>query len=233
MKNRRILSTIAYAVFMILLFSWTMGFFDGNKDDIPYSEVVSLFRTEQVKSFRVEEDTIVLNLHNAYDGKTKLSATLADAESFRQELAEKITTHRTGLQVTDVVLESIHPPVEVARIYQKIISAGIAAEQLIINAQNSANQSIKTAEKTAITSVGDAKVSQYKAIAEAKAAVAEFMASVAADSAYRDEYRYYKYMNALVEAYNNAKLIIVGEGVDTSNLFIGSWNGSDLTGGTN
>lgn len=184
----------------------------------------------QAKAYEVvTERTIVSDLETLLSVDRK-----AFAESFRQELAEKIATHRTGLQVTDVVLESIHPPVEIAPIYQKIISAGIAADQLIINAENSANQSIKTAEKTAITSVGDARVAQYKAIAEAKAAVAEFMASVAADTAYRDEYRYYKYMNALMEAYNNAKLIIVGEGIDTSNLYIGSWNaGSDTQDSTN
>ena len=103
MKNRKILPTIAYAVFMILLFSWTMGFFDGGNDDIPYSEVVSLFRAEQVKSFQVQDDTITLNLHNAYDGKTKLTATLAEPESFRQEMHELI------LEQTDAgVLESYH-----------------------------------------------------------------------------------------------------------------------------
>ena len=35
-------------------------------------------------------------------------------------------------------------------------------------------------------------------------------------------YRYQKYINALANAYGDAKLIIVGEGVDGGNLYIGS-----------
>ena len=103
MKNRRILPMLVYVVVMVMLFSWSMGLFGGGKDDIPYSEVVALFRAEQVKSFQVEDDTIVLNLYNAYNGKTKLTTTLADAESFRQEM------HDLLLEQTDSgILESYH-----------------------------------------------------------------------------------------------------------------------------
>lgn len=174
----------------------------------------------QAKAYEiVTERTIVSDLETllAVDRK-------AFAESFRQELTEKIAAHRTGLQVVDVVLESIHPPIEVADVYQSIISAGIAADELIINAENSANQSVLKAQADYITAVSDATVAQHEAIAAAKAEVAEFMASVAADSAYSAEYRFYKYMNALMQAYGNAKLILVGEGVDASNLYIGSIN---------
>jgi regulator of protease activity HflC (stomatin/prohibitin superfamily) len=148
----------------------------------------------------------------------------AFSQSFRQELTEKIAPHRTGLEVVDVVLESIHPPVEVADVYQKIISAGIEAEQLVIEAQNKATQKMMTAQAKYTTAVSDALVVKYNSVAEAKASVAEFMASVAADNAYRAEYRFYKYLNALTKYYGKANLILVGDGLDASNLYIGSWN---------
>ena len=88
MKNRKFISTILYVVMMILLFAWTMGLFNENGDKIPYSEVVSLFRSEQVKSFIVKDDTIALELHAPYDGKTTISAKLADSASFRNEMHE-------------------------------------------------------------------------------------------------------------------------------------------------
>ena len=88
MKNRKFISTILYVVMMILLFAWSMGLFNGNGDKIPYSEVVSLFRSEQVKSFVVKDDTISLDLHAPYDGKTTISAKLADSASFRNEMHE-------------------------------------------------------------------------------------------------------------------------------------------------
>ncbi len=153
----------------------------------------------------------------------------AFSQSFRQELTEKIAPHRTGLEVVDVVLESIHPPVEVADVYQKIISAGIEAEQLVIEAQNKATQKMMTAQAKYTTAVSDALVVKYNSVADAKASVAEFMASVAADDTYRAEYRFYKYLNALTKYYGKANLILVGDGLDASNLYIGSWNGQSGT----
>ena len=39
-----------------------------------------------MKSFTVQQQQIHLELHEAYNGKTSLSATMADAESFRREM---------------------------------------------------------------------------------------------------------------------------------------------------
>ena len=79
---------ILYAVVLILLFSWMLGLFGDGTDGLSYSEVVSLFRQEQVKSFQVEEDLIYLELHAAYKGKTELVAQLADSDQFRQEMTQ-------------------------------------------------------------------------------------------------------------------------------------------------
>ena len=101
MKKSRILPIIIYAAVLILLFSWIMNLFGFGKDELTYSQVVDLFRKEQVKSFQVEGDEIYLKLHKSYNGKTELLAPLADAESFRQEMWETIQT-----QAESGVLES-------------------------------------------------------------------------------------------------------------------------------
>ncbi len=88
MKNRRIIPVLIYMVVMFAAMSWAMGLFDAGLDNIPYSGILELFRQEQVKSFRVQDDTIELKLHNPYNGKTTLNASLADAESFRLEMSE-------------------------------------------------------------------------------------------------------------------------------------------------
>ncbi|MBQ8834425.1 MAG: ATP-dependent zinc metalloprotease FtsH [Oscillospiraceae bacterium] len=71
---------------MFAAMSWAMGIFDNTNDDLPYSQVVELFRQEQVKSFTVQDDTINLRLYNPYNGKTSLTVSLADPASFRQEM---------------------------------------------------------------------------------------------------------------------------------------------------
>ena len=86
MKNKRNVGVIAYLVIMALLMSWALGVFDGGGNDIPYSRVVELFRTEQVRSFTVENGYITMSLHSPYNGETVVSTALADPESFRQEL---------------------------------------------------------------------------------------------------------------------------------------------------
>ena len=88
MKNRRIFPMLIYALGMILIMSWASGMFDGGTDDIPYSEIVQMFHREQVKSFEVQDDVIYMELHTPYLGKTSVSATLADSESFRREMGE-------------------------------------------------------------------------------------------------------------------------------------------------
>lgn len=144
------------------------------------------------------------------------------SETFREELTQRLKPYGTGLAVVDVVLESIHPPVNVADIYQELISAEIDAEYMLLNAQNTSHQHIKAAEKEKTQTISNALVEKYERIAQAEAAVTEFMAAAGADAAYRSEYRFFKYLNALTQSYTGTKLVIVGEGVDSSRLVIGA-----------
>lgn len=161
---------------------------------------------------------------------TNLDALLAAdrevfSESFRQELVQRQEESQTGLEVVNVVLESIHPPVEIASSYQDIISAGIDAEYYLLLAKTEANRYIMDARKTAEELVGEAAANQYLQVANATSAVSEFMAAAEADRTYADSYRFQKYMQAIVKAYGDAKIIIVGEGVDERNIYIGSLPG--------
>lgn len=165
----------------------------------------------------VTQRTIATDLNSLLSADRK-----AFAESFREELAENLDTYETGLEIVNVVLESIHPPVEIADIYQDIISAELQGEKTIIAAQSEADVAQKTAEIAKLQAIGSARISYENQVGEATAAVAEFMASVQADKNDRDAYRYYKYISALTNSYNNAKLVIVGEGIDSKNLYIGS-----------
>ena len=88
MNKRRIFPFLIYVVALIALFSWSMGIFSGNGAALSYSQVLELFEAEQVKSFVVEDQSITLNLHAAVNGKTQITTTLADPESFRLEMQD-------------------------------------------------------------------------------------------------------------------------------------------------
>ena len=106
MKNRTVIPFLIYLAIMFFVMNWVMGFFRNGTDDLTYSEVVTLLRNEQVKSFEVQDDVIALELNKPYNGKTRLTTELGDTELFHQEMNELL------LEQTDSgVLESyqFHP----------------------------------------------------------------------------------------------------------------------------
>ena len=86
MKSRKILSTVLYVVILFLLFSWMTGGFAKSSNAIPYSQVLDLFRNEQVESFTVNGSTLSMTLYAPYDGSTTVSTGLADPEGFRDAM---------------------------------------------------------------------------------------------------------------------------------------------------
>lgn len=149
----------------------------------------------------------------------------AFASEFKEELSSLMKEREIGLEVVSVVLESVHPPVEIADAYQKLVSAEISAEKFILYAQGEANAKIANAEKTAYTTVSIQQIDYEEKISEAKASVAEFLASVEAQKNHKDAYTYQKYIAAVREAYGKANLVILGNGVDESVLYFGNLSG--------
>ena len=86
MKKRSVFGVIIYVLILGVILSWILGLFNLNTNDISYSGILELFEKEQVKSFTVQQQQIYLELHEPYNGKTSLTATMADAESFRREM---------------------------------------------------------------------------------------------------------------------------------------------------
>ena len=89
MRNRKPIVLILYLIVLAVVFSWVFGLF-GARGGLTESQVVRLFRDEQVKSFVVEENIITMKLHQPYNEKETVSCELADVAAFRAEMAETI-----------------------------------------------------------------------------------------------------------------------------------------------
>jgi membrane protease subunit HflK len=148
------------------------------------------------------------------------------ATTFHQQLEEEVEKRALGVEIVNVIMESIHPPVDVAQVYQDFIGAEIDAERLILDAQ--AQAAVKRAEgdSTSREMINMAKTNDAQQRALANSEISEFMAALTASNSYPDEYAYYKYLNAICSAYQKAKLVIVGDGVDSGRLYFGSWSGN-------
>ena len=107
MKNRRIIPIIIYAVVLVQVFSWTMGLFSQKGTTLRYSQVVELFRDEQVKSFVVKDQTITMELRSPINGQSTVTTTLADPQSFRLEMNDLLQSQSQSgvLQSYDFVPE--------------------------------------------------------------------------------------------------------------------------------
>ena len=86
MKNTKISSVILYVLILAMALSMLWSVFGPKDDVVTYSQIVSLIKNEQVRSFTVQGQTIYLKLYAPYNGETEITAALADAESFRREM---------------------------------------------------------------------------------------------------------------------------------------------------
>ena len=101
MKKSKVITIIIYIAVLVLAFSLMLNLFGGSGEDLSYSQVISMFRKEQVRSFVVKDDTIYLILHTEHNGETALTAPMADPEGFRNDMWELIQA-----QTDSGVLES-------------------------------------------------------------------------------------------------------------------------------
>ena len=112
MKKRKTSPLILYVLGLILLMSWAVGALDMGGEDLSYSDIVELFENEQVKRFTVSSNVIELELHQPYNGETKIQEHLADPESFRAEMNELFRQQKEQgiLESYDFVPEAAFSP---------------------------------------------------------------------------------------------------------------------------
>ena len=108
MKKRNFFGVVVYLVILAVIISLLFGLFKLGGNDVSYSAIVDLFNKGQVKSFVVKDHQIVLQLHEPYQGEISLTATMADAESFRREMWDTIQAQKASgvLESYDFLPES-------------------------------------------------------------------------------------------------------------------------------
>ena len=90
MKNRKLISIFLYIAILSLAFSWLIQAFGIGQNDLSYSQVVQLLESGNVKTFYVHDGQIHMELYEALDGKTEVSAEMGDVDAFRREMWEVI-----------------------------------------------------------------------------------------------------------------------------------------------
>ncbi|TWU11722.1 FtsH protease regulator HflK [Symmachiella macrocystis] len=145
-------------------------------------------------------------------------ATLADllsrgrdqfAEEVREKLSEYSVTERLGLDVIDVALINLHPPVEVASSYLDVINAGLDSNRAITEAKGEAAKQILEAEQESNGRLAAAKIEAAKRVSLAGQESAEFIAVGEAFTATPDTYRLRIWFEAIEQVLFGRRLFIV------------------------
>lgn len=124
------------------------------------------------------QDPTALLTAAAYDyllhrtATTTLDALLReDRSSLSASLFSALTTFSQaqglGLTLADVIIEGIHPPIEVAAIYQRVVTASLEGETLATTASGRATQTLIEAEQARQTAILSARARQFTLLGEA------------------------------------------------------------------
>ena len=144
------------------------------------------------------------------------------AVMIENELSGYLDSINIGIAVVDVVIESIHPPVEVAAIYQKAVSAEVEAQAEKSKAEGMAEATLSYAYMNRNSAIKIAEADQFERIGNARAEVSEFTAMVEANNAYPDAFKYYKYLETLTSVFSKQRLYILGEDIDEKYIYFGA-----------
>jgi cell division protease FtsH len=105
LKRNPSLLPISALLLFLLIISVVMYSRPAASEQLTYSEMVTLFETEQVKSFVVDDDTVVMELRAPYNGKTTVTHDLYSFAVFYDDLGSLIKQ-----QYADGILTSYDYP---------------------------------------------------------------------------------------------------------------------------
>ena len=106
--------------------------------------------------------------------RNSLSASVLD------ELSLFCKSENLGFSVVQVIVESIHPPVDIADVYQNVVSASVQKTTLITRAQGYASAKVIEAQRQSKTAVEQAKALQYSKTSDAQKEADVFLAAAQA-----------------------------------------------------
>ena len=131
------------------------------------------------------------------------------AEDVLEKLSEYAINERLGLDVVDVALINLHPPVEVSTSYLNVINAELDSKRVVTVASGDADKKILEAKQESNGRIATAKVEAAKRVSLAGQESSEFMAVGEAFKAAPQTYRLRLWFEAFERVLTGRRLYIV------------------------
>jgi membrane protease subunit HflK len=136
--------------------------------------------------------------------------------SILEELLEFSAKENLGLFVSQVIIDSIHPPAEVADVYQRVISASIERNTIITDALTEAERRLIDAQKQSRTIVDYAQARQYNRVSAALQEMAVYYAAMEAHRINPGSFELTKYLDVFERVVEGAKVYVFLPGMENS-----------------
>ena len=139
-------------------------------------------------------------------------STLAD--EVKDELNAFADEKKLGLEVANVIIENIHPPVEVAEVYQSVINASIQKVTQTKAAESYAYQTLSAAQQQHTAAVAAATKNQTSRLAGAKSEIDVFQAACQEYLLSPNSYKLWKVTNAYGQLVQKSRIYVFSPGTE-------------------
>ncbi len=136
------------------------------------------------------------------------------ARLFRERLQKISDEEEFGLEVVNIALASIHPPIDIANEYQNIVSTQIQKQIIIKRAIVEREASLPNAEKERANLITDANISALNRRSEINSEVTQFTYQRAAYSLEPELYLEWRWLEKLEGAITGKKIYLLDEESD-------------------
>jgi regulator of protease activity HflC (stomatin/prohibitin superfamily) len=180
-----------------------------------YSYVKSGTRPESVLNAAAYEALMLRTVDTTLDeflsvDRSSLSASVAD------ELSEFCALNGLGLSIQQVIIESIHPPVDIADVYQRVVTAIIIKNTMITRAETTAEKRIIEAQQIGRTVVDEAAARRYNRVSEAQKEMAVYYAAMEAYTINGKCLELRKYLDTYEKIISGNKVYVFSPGMEAS-----------------
>jgi modulator of FtsH protease HflK len=194
-----------------------------------YSYIKTCANAEAVLSAAVYNALMTRTINTTLDSflnvdRNSLSASVMD------ELSVFCESENLGFTVVQVVIENIHPPVDIADVYQKVVSASVDKTTMITRAQTYAQTKVIEAAKLGKFAVDGARAMQYDRTSDAQKESAVFYAAADAYRISPVSYELTKNLDLYQKIIKNNKVYAFSRGTENiiSKFIIGKVNTVNL-----
>ena len=152
--------------------------------------------------------------------------------SVLDELSEFCATENLGFSVVQVIVESIHPPVDLADVYQRVVSASVDKTTVITRAQAYAEAKIIQAQRQSKAAIDQARAMQHSRISDAQKEAVVFYAAMEAYRISGGSFQLTKYLDVHEKIISGNKVYVFSPRMENSisKFIIGRVNTINLSG---